>query len=75
MGAGVTPVSATRRDARGVLPSSAKWLQDSAESIDPKNNVVKTTNGDVINYEYLIVAVGLVNDYGKVILFSFIPNS
>ncbi|CAH0723150.1 unnamed protein product, partial [Brenthis ino] len=66
VGAGVTPVSATRRDARGVLPSSAKWLQDSAESIDPKNNVVKTTSGDVINYEYLIVAVGLVNDYGKV---------
>lgn len=66
VGAGVTPVAATRRDARSVLPSAAKWIQDSAESIDPENNVVKTASGDTINYEYLVVAVGLVNDYGKV---------
>lgn len=66
VGAGVTPVSFTRRDAKQVLPTSAKWLQDYAESIDPKNNVVKTANGGSIDYEYLIVAVGLINDYEKV---------
>lgn len=66
VGAGVTPVAATRRNARSVLPSAAKWIQDSAESIDPEKNVVKTASGDTINYEYLVVAVGVVNDYGKV---------
>ncbi|XP_045771826.1 uncharacterized protein LOC123871862 [Maniola jurtina] len=66
VGAGVTPLSATRRQARSVLPSAAKWLQDSALSIDPKKNLLTTTKGDTISYEYLVVAVGLVNDYAKV---------
>ncbi|XP_046959305.1 sulfide:quinone oxidoreductase, mitochondrial [Vanessa cardui] len=66
VGAGVTSVSATRRSARSVLPPAARWMQDSAESIHPKENVVKTTAGHTISYEYLIVAVGLVYDYDKV---------
>ncbi|CAG9584904.1 unnamed protein product [Danaus chrysippus] len=66
VGAGVTSVAATRRNERSVLPDRAKWLQDSALSVDPKNNKVKTTNGHTINYEYMIIAAGLVNDYAKV---------
>nr|XP_032518902.1 uncharacterized protein LOC116771215 [Danaus plexippus plexippus] len=66
VGAGVTSVATTRRHARSVLPDRAKWLQDSAQSVDPKNNKVKTTNGHTINYEYMIIAAGLVNDYAKV---------
>ncbi|CAH2231997.1 jg4057 [Pararge aegeria aegeria] len=66
VGAGVTSLSATRRQARSVLPSAAKWIQDSALSIDPKKSVLTTTKGDTVSYEYLVVAVGLINDYGKV---------
>ncbi|XP_052740204.1 uncharacterized protein LOC112050512 [Bicyclus anynana] len=66
VGAGVTSLSTTRRQARAVLPSAANWLQDSALSIDPANGVLTTVKGDTIRYEYLVVAVGLVNDYGKV---------
>ncbi|XP_050346155.1 sulfide:quinone oxidoreductase, mitochondrial [Nymphalis io] len=66
VGAGVTSVAATRRSARSVLPPAARWLQDAAQTIHPEQNMVTTATGDTINYEYLIVAVGLVNDYAKV---------
>lgn len=49
-----------------VLPSRAKWIKDAAAQFDPKNNVVVTENGDKIEYEYMIVAVGLVLHYDKV---------
>ncbi|XP_013143740.1 PREDICTED: uncharacterized protein LOC106107436 [Papilio polytes] len=66
VGAGVKPVSATCRSEESVLPAGAKWLQDSAQTIDAENCRVTTANGDVINYEYIVIAVGLNNDYSKV---------
>lgn len=66
MAAGVTSVASTRRSAQSVLPSQARWLRDSASSVDPARQAVVTRNGDVINYEYIVIAVGLQNDYCKV---------
>ncbi|KPJ12695.1 Sulfide:quinone oxidoreductase, mitochondrial [Papilio machaon] len=66
VGAGVKPVSATCRSEKSVLPAAAKWIRDSAQSIDADNCHVTTVNGDVINYEYIVIAVGLNNDYSKV---------
>ncbi|CAK1596477.1 unnamed protein product [Parnassius mnemosyne] len=66
VGAGVKPVSATCRSEKSVLPSAATWIQDAAESIDAEKCSVKTVKGDVINYEYIVIAVGLKNDYCKV---------
>ncbi|KAI8436279.1 hypothetical protein MSG28_004324 [Choristoneura fumiferana] len=43
--AGVTSVASTRRSARSVLPSQARWLRDSASSVDPARQAVVTTNG------------------------------
>ncbi|VVC86561.1 unnamed protein product [Leptidea sinapis] len=66
VGAGVTSVAATRRDAASVLPSNAVWIQDSAKSIKPSQNVVITSRGDEISYEYAVIAAGLKNDYDKI---------
>ncbi|KPI93130.1 Sulfide:quinone oxidoreductase, mitochondrial [Papilio xuthus] len=66
VGAGVKPVSSTCRSEKSVLPAAAKWIQDSAQCIDAENCRVTTANGDVINYEYIVIAVGLNNDYSKV---------
>ncbi|XP_063381268.1 uncharacterized protein LOC134667789 [Cydia fagiglandana] len=66
VGAGVTSVASTRRSAISVLPAGARWLRDSAASLDPKNQEVITANEDQIRYEYIVVAVGLQNDYDKV---------
>ncbi|XP_063897409.1 uncharacterized protein LOC110372031 [Helicoverpa armigera] len=66
VGAGVGTVAETRRAEESVLPNNCRWLQDSANSVLPHENKVITSQGDVINYEYLIIAVGLINDYEKV---------
>ncbi|XP_004932579.1 sulfide:quinone oxidoreductase, mitochondrial isoform X1 [Bombyx mori] len=66
VGAGVKRVSDTRRSAQSVLPKAAKWLRDSAETINAKANVVTTKDGHVINYEYIVIAVGLKSDYNKI---------
>ncbi|CAK1547435.1 unnamed protein product [Leptosia nina] len=66
VGAGVTSVAATRRSAKSVLPSNATWLKDTAQSIDPEKNVVRTAEGHEIQYEYAVIAVGLQYNYDKV---------
>ncbi|XP_053608161.1 sulfide:quinone oxidoreductase, mitochondrial [Plodia interpunctella] len=66
VGAGVKPLCSTRRPEGLCLPEKAKWLRDSAECINPKENFVKTAKGDTIEYEFLVVAVGIENDYEKI---------
>ncbi|CAH1645324.1 unnamed protein product [Spodoptera littoralis] len=66
VGAGAVTVRDTRRQEEKLLPKKAQWIQDSAKCIVPESNKVVTVNGHVIDYEYLIVAVGLINDYDKI---------
>ncbi|XP_059051520.1 uncharacterized protein LOC131846275 [Achroia grisella] len=66
VGAGVTKVADTRKLEGSVLPTNAKWIKDSADCIDPEKGFVTTREGHVINYEYIVIAVGLQNDYAKV---------
>ena len=44
---------------KDVLPKEAEWLKDSVVSFDPENNKIKTKKGDTIQYEIMIVALGL----------------
>ncbi|KAJ2939745.1 hypothetical protein O0L34_g17936 [Tuta absoluta] len=66
VGAGVKTLEQTRRSMKAVLPKGPLWLQDYAETIVPENNQVRTRYGDIINYEYIIIAAGLVYDYNRV---------
>ncbi len=49
-----------------MLPKSADWIKQSVASFDPENNKVTTDNGDVISYEFLVVAMGLQLNYNQV---------
>lgn len=51
---------------KDVLPKSADWIKQSVASFDPDNNKVTTDNGDVISYEFLVVAMGLQLNYNQV---------
>lgn len=44
---------------KDVLPKNAQWINDFVIEIDPKNQKITTKNGDTVNYEILIVALGL----------------
>lgn len=67
MAAGIRQMKDIQRPLESVLPPSIKWIQDSAECFEPGQNTVYTNNGATIVYDFMVVAVGLQNDYDKVI--------
>ena len=56
---------------KDVLPKQAQWLNDNVTSFLPNENKVKTGNGDIVQYEIMIVAMGLQLYWDKVDLFIF----
>lgn len=67
IGGGMKELSQSRRSMGSVLPAKAKWIKDSAVQFDPDANEVITKQGHVINYDILVIAVGLQLNYDKVI--------
>lgn len=59
-------VENSHRNMNQIFPSSAKWIKDGAEKFEPENNTVITSNGDKIEYDLLIVAMGLQLNYKKI---------
>lgn len=57
-----------RRSMESVLPKNAKWIKDSAVEFNPDANEVVTKTGHKINYDVLVIAVGLQLNYDKVFL-------
>lgn len=49
-----------------VLPKKADWIKQRVVSFDPANNKVMTDDGQEINYQYLVVALGLQLNFSKV---------
>lgn len=66
IGGGMKNISQSYRQMKDVLPKDAKWIKNSAAKFNPKENCVITKDGDIINYDILIVAVGLQLNYDKV---------
>lgn len=66
IGGGIKTLKDSWRPMSKVLPTLAKWVQDSAAKFDPANNTVYTAKGDKIEYDFLLVATGLQLNYDKV---------
>ncbi|GLV36311.1 uncharacterized protein CBL_08805 [Carabus blaptoides fortunei] len=66
IGGGIKKLEDSYKLMKEVLPTSAKWLKNSAVEFDPKSNTVTTDNGDIIEYEYLLVAMGLQTYYNQI---------
>lgn len=64
--AGINKPDYIRRPLKSVLPKDVVWLKDYAEEFDPSNCMVHTRCGDKICYEYMVIAIGLVNEYDQV---------
>lgn len=54
------------RPMGSVLSPLVTWVKDNAEKFDPKNNKVTTKSGDVIEYDYMVVAAGLQLNYDQI---------
>ncbi|XP_055638169.1 sulfide:quinone oxidoreductase, mitochondrial isoform X1 [Toxorhynchites rutilus septentrionalis] len=66
IGGGIKSLEDSFRPMSKVLPALAKWLKDSAAKFEPEKNTVLTANGDKIEYEFLLVAMGLQLNYDKI---------
>lgn len=67
VGGGMKTLSQARRSTRSVLPKNLNWIQDKVHSFNPQNNSISISNGDIINYEYMVVSVGLQLNYDQII--------
>ncbi|XP_071825889.1 sulfide:quinone oxidoreductase, mitochondrial-like [Apostichopus japonicus] len=58
VGGGIKTKEDSSRTMSSLMPKGADWYKDRVAKLDPDNNTVSTTQGDVLKYEYLIVALG-----------------
>lgn len=66
-GAGLLDKKITEKNQVEMIPAGVDWIQDLAKKVDPEKNSIETVNsGDVITYDYLIVATGLQLDWHKI---------
>ena len=59
VGGGTFRKEATRRDLASVIPPKAKWIRDAVTEFDPAHNRIRTRDGRVIEYDYLVVGAGI----------------
>ena len=66
VGAGLKEFGQSGKPMASVLPKNANWFKTKATSFDPDNNKLKTEDGTDIEYEYLVLAMGLQTNYDQV---------
>ncbi|KAG5877839.1 hypothetical protein JTB14_036974 [Gonioctena quinquepunctata] len=66
IGGGVGTLENARRNERDVLPKNSTWIQDKAVEYNPSTNIVQTEKGHIIEYDYLLIAVGLELRFDKI---------
>lgn len=66
VGGGFKSVGQSCKPMGTVLPKAADWFKAKATKIDAEKCKVLTSEGDELSYEYLVIAVGLQNDFKQV---------
>jgi sulfide:quinone oxidoreductase len=63
---GVFKSARTTREEKDLIPKGVRWVQESAVDIDPESQHLKTSGGQRIGYDYLVVAPGLQLNYEQI---------
>ncbi len=66
VGAGLWTNEDTEYKRDDFIPSGAKLIKESAVEFDPDNNTVKTSGGQTIKYDFLVVAAGVKLDFSRI---------
>lgn len=66
VGAGVFPKEESERNQEDCIPHGISWIKDAVEGFAPEKNQVTLESGDIVEYEYLIVAAGIQLDWHKI---------
>lgn len=66
VGGGCYDVDKTKRYTRDLIPDQATWIHDRVESMYPDRSLLRCSNGELIKYQHMIVACGLVLDWDSI---------
>ncbi len=66
VGAGTYKFKKTAKPMADVIPKGVEWIKDYATGFDAANNIVTNKQSGEINYDYLVVAPGLVYDFSLI---------
>lgn len=64
--AGVYEKADVMYDTKDFLPAGVKLIKDKAVEFNPEANKVVIGSGETISYDFLVIAAGLVLDFGKI---------
>jgi sulfide:quinone oxidoreductase len=65
VGAGRAAQRATVKAQSAVMPKGVTWIKDTAVGADPAAQAVTTRSGQVLHYDYLVMAPGIQLDFGR----------
>jgi sulfide:quinone oxidoreductase len=66
VGGGRAPQRASVRPQARVMPKGVTWIRGAAAAVDPAAQRVSTESGQVLGYDYLVMAPGLQLDFDRV---------
>jgi len=66
VGAGVYDKEISRRNTKDYIPKGVTWIQDYVETFTPDSNYVTTRSGELIGYDYMVVAPGIQLNWDKI---------
>lgn len=59
VGAGIFEKEESERNQEDYIPLGTSWVKEAVESFLPESNQVKLSSGNILEYEYLIIAAGI----------------
>ncbi|MFA7272380.1 MAG: FAD/NAD(P)-binding oxidoreductase [Crocinitomicaceae bacterium] len=59
VGANTYNFEKTKRTMASVMPKGVEWVKEYADTFDPEKNTVTTKDGNVFEYDYLVVSPGI----------------
>jgi sulfide:quinone oxidoreductase len=66
VGGGIFPREASARDEADLIPDGVAWIRDAVAEVDPGARRVATTSGATLTYDFLVVAPGVVPQWGAI---------
>lgn len=66
VGAGEFNRQVTEHDEASVIPAGVRWYQTAVAAFQPDQNVVETSDGGIIGYDWLVVAAGIQINWNQI---------
>ncbi|KAI8890294.1 FAD/NAD(P)-binding domain-containing protein [Backusella circina FSU 941] len=66
VGGGLKKFNESVKSMEEIMPKEACWIQSKATTFDPENSTVSLSDGQVVGYDYLVVAAGIQINWNEI---------